>query len=191
MDLTSGVIHLVLDYAPFHLPGLGVLARGFQFHHHDPTAIIRISWFEYVSHIHLLCPLILVATVLSDATRVQRYFWCCGGVWAHLFQTAHRWAHMPPATLPWVVRSLQSSGLLLSHARHMSHHEDLDHQFTILSGHTDIIVDNLSCIVPPTRYDLWFLFGVFWFLTPIFCDIIFRNRIHEMQGGVDQSFDKV
>jgi len=44
MDFASGVIHLILDYAPFDLPGLGVLAKGFEFHHHDPTAIIRISW---------------------------------------------------------------------------------------------------------------------------------------------------
>merc|ERR1712146_352878 len=91
-------------------------------------------------------------------------------------------AHMPPATLPWVVRSLQSSGLLLSHERHMSHHEDLDHQFTILSGHTDVIVDYLSSIVPPTRYDLWFLFGACWFLIPLVGDVIFRDSIHKLQG---------
>jgi len=192
MDLTSGVIHLVLDYAPFHLPGLGMLARGFQYHHHDPTAIIRISWFEYVSHIHFLCPLIQVAVLLSDASRMQRFFWFCGGIWAHLFQTAHRWAHMPPASLPWIVRSLQNSGLLLSHEQHMYHHEDLEHQFTILSGHTDVILDNLSSIVPPARYDIWFLFGVFWFLIPIFADSICRDFVLELEDiKVDSSSDKL
>lgn len=183
MDITSGIVHLVLDYAPFKLPGLGILAKGFQFHHHDPTAIIRISWFEYVSHIHLLCPLIQVAVVLSDASRTQRLFWAWCGVWAHLFQTAHRWAHMPPETLSWVVRSLQSCGLLLSHKRHMSHHEDLDQQFTILSGHSDFLVDSLSNIVSPTRYDWWFLFGVLWFLVPIFSDVICRDAVQRLQGS--------
>lgn len=184
MDMTSGIIHLVLDYAPQHLPGLGILARGFQFHHHDPTAIIRISWFEYVSHIHFLCPLIQTAVILSDASRLQRLFWFSGAVWSHLFQTAHRWAHMPPDSLPQIVRAMQSAGFLLSHERHMNHHEDLERQFTILSGHTDLIVDNLSSFMPPARYDLWLLFGVFWFLLPIFVDTACRDWVHRLQGTV-------
>jgi hypothetical protein len=178
MDMTSGIIHLVLDYAPFHLPGIGILARGFQYHHHDPTAIIRISWFAYVSHIHLLCPVIQVAVVLSGASRAQRLFWFWGGVWAHLFQTAHRWAHMPPEWLPFVVRFMQGHGLLLSHERHMSHHEDLEHQFTILSGHTDVIMDSACGLVPPVRYDIWFLIGVLWFLLPMFVDVAYQDAMH-------------
>mmetsp|Transcript_133369 Transcript_133369/g.297567 ORF Transcript_133369/g.297567 Transcript_133369/m.297567 type:complete len:445 (+) Transcript_133369:32-1366(+) len=192
MDLTSGVIHLVLDYAPFDLPGLGILARGFQYHHHDPTAIIRISWFEYASHIHFLVPLIQVAVILSDASRLQRLFWFWGGIWAHLFQTAHRWAHMPPAGLPWIVRAMQTRGLLLSHERHMSHHQDLDSQFTILSGHTDVILDSFSSVVPAARYDLWLLFGVFWFLLPIFTDSICRDAVETLQGtGAMSKLNKV
>lgn len=180
MDLTSGIIHLILDYAPASLPGLGALAKGFQYHHHDPTAIIRISWYEYASHMHVLFPLIIAFIFLSDATRLQRLFWSWGAVWAHMFQTAHRWAHMPPETLPWVVRSLQSSGALLSHELHMSHHQDLESQFTILSGHTDLVLDNLSSLVPAARYDLWCLFGVFWFVFPFALDVYYHDAILEL-----------
>lgn len=35
------------------------LARGFRYHHEDPTAICRISWFEYASHTHLLAVVVL------------------------------------------------------------------------------------------------------------------------------------
>eukprot|EP00931_Biecheleriopsis_adriatica_P085532 TRINITY_DN6008_c0_g2_i1.p1 TRINITY_DN6008_c0_g2~~TRINITY_DN6008_c0_g2_i1.p1 ORF type:complete len:453 (+),score=19.13 TRINITY_DN6008_c0_g2_i1:64-1422(+) len=182
MDMSSGMIHLVLDYAPQNIPGLGILAKGFQYHHDDPTAIIRISWFEYASHIHVLYPLIQAAVVLSSASRLQRYFWFWGGVWAHLFQSAHRWAHMPPDSLPWIVRTLQSNGLLLSHERHMSHHEDLEKQFTILSGHTDFIVDCMSWVMPAERIDLWFLFAIFWFLLPILVDTSCRDAILGLQG---------
>eukprot|EP00931_Biecheleriopsis_adriatica_P085531 TRINITY_DN6008_c0_g1_i2.p1 TRINITY_DN6008_c0_g1~~TRINITY_DN6008_c0_g1_i2.p1 ORF type:complete len:450 (+),score=24.42 TRINITY_DN6008_c0_g1_i2:44-1393(+) len=182
MDVSSGVIHLVLDYAPQNTPGLGVLARGFQYHHDDPTAIIRISWYEYASHIHFLCPLIQVAVVLSSASRLQRYFWFWGGAWAHLFQSAHRWAHMPPDTLPWIVRTMQDTGILLSHERHMSHHEDLEKQFTILSGHTDIIVDGMSWVMPAERYDLWLLFAILWFLLPSIVDTACRDAVLGLQG---------
>eukprot|EP00931_Biecheleriopsis_adriatica_P085530 TRINITY_DN6008_c0_g1_i1.p1 TRINITY_DN6008_c0_g1~~TRINITY_DN6008_c0_g1_i1.p1 ORF type:complete len:451 (+),score=24.41 TRINITY_DN6008_c0_g1_i1:121-1473(+) len=182
MDVSSGVIHLVLDYAPQNIPGLGVLAKGFQYHHDDPTAIIRISWFEYASHIHFLCPLIQAAVVLSGASRLQRYFWFWGGAWAHLFQSAHRWAHMPPDTLPWIVRMMQDSGILLTHERHMRHHQDLEKQFTILSGHTDFIVDGMSWVMPAERYDLWLLFAILWFLLPAIIDTACRDAILSLQG---------
>jgi hypothetical protein len=189
-DMTSGVMHLVLDYAPHHLPGLGVLAHGFQHHHHDPTAIIRISWFEYVSHIHLLCPVVQLAVVVSGASRAQRLFWLCTGAWAHVFQAAHRWAHMPPEWLPPIVRFMQGRGLLLSHERHMHHHEDLEHQYTLLSGVSDVIVDNVSRLVPPSRYDVWFLFGVLWLLVPMFVDVRYRDAIRGC-GSTEEPHEKV
>mmetsp|Transcript_61631 Transcript_61631/g.133434 ORF Transcript_61631/g.133434 Transcript_61631/m.133434 type:complete len:455 (-) Transcript_61631:191-1555(-) len=181
-DVTSGIVHLILDYAPHWLPGLGGLARGFQYHHYDPTAICRISWYAYVSHIHLLCPLIIVLVVLSQSSRIQRLFWVWGCIFAHLFQTTHRWAHFPPETLPWVVQLLQSSGILLSHSRHMSHHEDLEKQFTILTGHSDVILDSLARIVPPARYDLWLVVGVCWLLLPSLLDMIFRSSITQLES---------
>jgi len=175
MDLTSGIVHLILDYAPNWLPGLGSLARGFQYHHHDPTAIIRISWYEYVSHVHLLVPLVFLMLALSNASRVSRLFWFWGSVNVHVFQTAHRWAHFPPEMLPSWVKVLQASGVVLTHERHMSHHEDLESQFTILSGKADIVLDNLSRWIPPWRYDLWACFGVAWFVFPILLDVKFRH----------------
>lgn len=183
MDLTSGIVHLILDYAPHFLPGLGPLAKGFQYHHEDPTAIIRISWYAYVSHVHLLLPLIAALLLLSDASRVQRLFWFWCAVFVHLFQTTHRWAHFPPETLPTPVLWLQRSGLLLSHERHMSHHEDLERQFTILSGHTDVILDAASKVVPPWRYDLWLLIGIGWLLLPILLDVRFRTIIEACDLG--------
>lgn len=183
MDLTSGIIHIIFDNAPHDLPLLGFMAGGFQFHHYDPTAIIRISWFEYVSHVQFMCPLIEIAVILGNASRSLHLFWLFGGMWAHLFQTAHRWVHMPPSELPWIVNAMQSCGILLVPERHMSHHEDLEHQFTILSGHTDVILDNLSLLVPPARYDLWFLLGALWFLLPFFADTIFRDSFHSASAG--------
>mmetsp|Transcript_55802 Transcript_55802/g.154482 ORF Transcript_55802/g.154482 Transcript_55802/m.154482 type:complete len:447 (-) Transcript_55802:107-1447(-) len=186
MDLTSGIVHLILDYAPAWIPGIGPLAKGFQYHHFDPTAIIRISWYSYVSHVHLLCPLVALLLVLSDASRASRVFWFWGAVFVHLFQTTHRWAHFPPSDLPRLVRLLQASGMVLTHTRHMAHHEDLERQFTILSGHTDVVLDAASRLVPPWRYDLWMVFGVFWFLLPVGLDIRFRARLESMDASICQ-----
>lgn len=183
MDLTSGIVHLILDYAPSWLPGIGPLARGFQYHHFDPTAIIRISWYAYVSHVHLLCPLIAGLVLLSSASRVARLFWFWGAVFVHLFQTTHRWAHFQPKDLPDIVQYFQSSGLLLTHQRHMDHHQDLERQFTILSGHTDAILDTASRIVPPWRYDIWMLIGVCWLMLPVGIDLCCRGRLEALDSS--------
>jgi hypothetical protein len=181
MDLVSGIVHLILDYAPHWLPVLGGLARGFQYHHHDPTAIVRISWYAYVSHVHLLCPVVAALLVLSDASRVQRLFWFWGAVFVHLFQTTHRWAHFRPDQLPWPVQVWQQSGLLLTKERHMGHHEDLESQFTILSGHTDFLLDAAVKLVPPIRYDVWLFVGIAWFLLPIGLDVSFRRSFEALE----------
>lgn len=187
MDLVSGVVHLILDYAPHWIPVLGDLARGFQYHHADPTAIIRISWYAYVSHIHLLCPLVMILLWASDASRVQRLFWFWGSVNVHVFQTAHRWAHFPPHALNEIVVLLQDWGLVLTHAKHMQHHEDLEKQFTILSGHTDIILDTFSQVIPPQRYDLWLFVGVIWFTLPMFLDMHFRQFFESFDQSLGKS----
>ena len=48
------------------------LAGGFRYHHEDPTAILRISWFEYASHTHLLCAVVLLlGSKIRTAFRVR------------------------------------------------------------------------------------------------------------------------
>jgi len=190
MDVTSGIVHLILDYAPHWIPGLGGLARGFQYHHFDPTAIIRISWYAYVSHIHLLVPVVLYVVHISEASRLQRLFWFWGSLYAHLFQTTHRWAHMPHDMLPWIVRFMQDVGILLSHERHMQHHADLERQFTILTGVSDVLLDALSDLLPAARYDVWMLLGVLWFVLPSALDVRFRTALRRV-GAVSPVEDAV
>ncbi|CAJ1436591.1 unnamed protein product [Effrenium voratum] len=185
MDFCSGVIHLILDYAPTFLPVLGGLAGGFRYHHEDPTAILRISWFEYASHTHLLCAVVLLALRLAPSSRGLRFFWVWGIVWSHVFQSAHRWAHWPPDALPGPVRALQTAGLVLTHSRHMQHHQDLEKQFSILSGCADCVLDRLVRIVPAARYDLWCVFGVLWFFLPSFLDLYLRSLSSSSDASLD------
>eukprot|EP00438_Fugacium_kawagutii_P033575 Skav207001 [mRNA] locus=scaffold1299:78899:80498:- [translate_table: standard] len=76
-------------------------------------------------------------------------------VWCHLFQSAHRWAHFPADQLPVWITALQG-GLVLSHERHMEHHQDTGKQFTILSGQMDWILDAFVKLMPAQYYDYWY-----------------------------------
>ncbi|CAE8639830.1 unnamed protein product [Polarella glacialis] len=187
MDISSGMVHLILDYAPQFIPGLGSLARGFQYHHDDPMGIIRISWYAYVSHIHLLIPIVSAMSLLSKPSRVQRLFWSWSLFFAHAFQTAHRWAHMTEEMLSWPVRLLQSSGIILTHERHMNHHQDLEKQFTILSGMGDVFLDWASSVLPASNYDLWCVLGVLWFFMPSYLDLHFRYFTDKLDSGQKRS----
>ena len=92
------------------------LSGGFRYHHEDPTAICRISWFEYASHIHLLAVVVLCLSCncincllscwelsvrlvrfelrLAPHSRGLRFFWVWGlATWQHfkLFCLGSTW----------------------------------------------------------------------------------------------------
>jgi len=72
----------------------------------------------------------------------------------------------------------------------MEHHQDLEKQFTILSGHTDLILDPLVKLLPAAHYDYWCVIGVLWFFLPVFVDLwlLSDEKMSSASGKVD---DKV
>merc|ERR1712012_1166182 len=82
--------------------------------------------------------------------------------------------------VPWPVAMAQAWGVLLDQDAHQRHHADLESQFTILSGHADIVIDNLSQLVTPQRYDIWLFIVVSWMLVPVALDIVFRGKLNRM-----------
>eukprot|EP00747_Dinoflagellata_sp_TGD_P179647 gnl/TRDRNA2_/TRDRNA2_30766_c0_seq1.p1 gnl/TRDRNA2_/TRDRNA2_30766_c0~~gnl/TRDRNA2_/TRDRNA2_30766_c0_seq1.p1 ORF type:complete len:475 (-),score=49.90 gnl/TRDRNA2_/TRDRNA2_30766_c0_seq1:49-1473(-) len=181
MDLTSGVVHLMLDYMPNWLPFVGIVANGFQEHHSNPGLLARKPIWNQVNDVFMIAPLAVIFLLATGPSRLQRLFWFWGVVYAFLFLMAHPWAHKPKDMLPWPVQVAQAWGILLDQDKHMRHHADLESQFTILSGHADLVIDNLSQLVPPQRYDLWLIFFVTWFLSPIFLDVRCRKLMESVE----------
>eukprot|EP00928_Gymnodinium_smaydae_P095205 TRINITY_DN8152_c0_g1_i1.p1 TRINITY_DN8152_c0_g1~~TRINITY_DN8152_c0_g1_i1.p1 ORF type:complete len:447 (+),score=56.87 TRINITY_DN8152_c0_g1_i1:52-1392(+) len=190
MDLTTSIVHLFMDNCPRWLPILGQISRGFQFHHWDPTGIVRISWFAYVRTAFLLVPPIVALVHLSQVSRTCRLFWFWNCMAVPYFQTTHRWAHFQPDSLPDVVRLLQSTGLAMNHEHHIRHHRDLEFQFSIMSGCTDFVMDFLSYFLPCWRYDLWAVVGAAWFLSPILLDVKFRGLFEGLESTYEAKQQK-
>lgn len=181
MDCTSGIAHLCLDYMPGWTPIIGVVATGFQEHHRNPALLARKPYWNQLNDVFILAPLAVVFLVGTNPSRVQRLFWFWSILYAILFLLAHPWAHMHPDQLPFLVSLAQKSGVLLNQDSHMRHHQDLESQFTILSGHADVFIDTLSQWLPPQRYDLWLFIFVTWFLTPIYMDIFLRSSMEKIE----------
>jgi len=180
MDLLSGMAHLCLDYAPNWIPIVGPVANGFQLHHRQPGLLARKRIWNQVNDVFIIMPgpvLFLIGLNPSRPTRLF-YFWCI--CFAFLFLMAHPWAHMHEDMVPRLVAIAQGWGVLLNQDAHRRHHEDLESQFTILSGHSDFIIDHLSQLVTPQRYDIWLFFLVTWLLLPVMLDIKYRDFMTRM-----------
>jgi len=191
MDLTSGVAHLCLDYAPPWIPIMGPVANGFQVHHRDPALLARKRLWNQVNDVFIFMPVAVIFLLGSSPTRIMRLFWSVSICYALLFLCAHPWAHMHRDMVPYPVQVAQAWGVLLDQDRHKKHHEDLESQFTILSGKADIFIDTLSQIVPPQRYDLWMFFLVTWILIPVFLDIKCRPFMESLARSSSPRAEKI
>jgi len=172
LDLFSGVVHIVLDYAPQWLPVLGRVAYGTQLHHHDPTNFLQESPVDHVGHVHLILPLMPVLVFASDGSGSQRLWWFWCAIWAHLFQFTHRWSHMPREELAWPMKLAQDHHLLLHRDWHMQHHQDHSLNFCFLSGQvgTDSILNFATKLMPPIRYDFWLTCMLAMLFVPVLLD---------------------
>jgi hypothetical protein len=186
MDLTSGVTHLCLDYMPKWIPIVGVVANGFQVHHMNPALLARKRIWNQVNDLFILMPLPVIFILGTNPTRCARLFWFWCFFYAILFLLAHPWAHMHRDMVPRPVQLLQEWGVLLDQDKHMRHHADLESQFTILSGHSDIVIDNVSQLIPPQRYDLWLVILATWLLIPVFADLRWRQMVDRLTLSVSQ-----
>merc|ERR1712048_874097 len=140
----------------------------------------RKRLWNQINDVLIFMPLVVIFLIGSDPSRIMRFLWSLSIGYSLLFLCAHPWAHMYRDMVPYPVQLAQAWGILLDQDRHMKHHADLESQFTILSGKADIIIDSLSRIVPPQRYDLWLFFLVTWLLIPIFLEIRYRSFLQSL-----------
>lgn len=180
-DVVSGVVHILLDHVPHDVPGLGVMARGFQYHHHRPRSITTISWLAYTSHIHPVGILLAPFLWWIQPSRPAQLFWFFSWCFAHLFQTAHRWAHFPVQELPHVALILQRLKIVISSEYHMQHHQSLLDQFSTLGGFADPFLDYVSSHVIPARwYIAWSGVAVGLLLLPLGLDALIQSLLLNM-----------
>jgi len=177
LDLFSGVVHIILDYAPHWLPVLGRVAYGTQLHHHDPTNFLKDSFVDHVGHVHLILPVMPLLVFASNGSGYQRLWWFWCAIWAHLFQFTHRWSHMPKP--PWPINVAQDMHLLLHPEWHMLHHQDHSLNFCFLSGQvgTDFILNWATRVAPVVRYDVWLTCMMAMLLLPALIDLFSSRRI--------------
>lgn len=181
VDLMSGIAHLVLDYMPPWIPYVGIVARGFQEHHTQPSLLARKPVWNQVNDLFMFLPVVLIFLNFANFSRVTRLFFVWFSCYSVLVLLVHPWAHMYPDMVPQPIRLLQQLGLLLNQEKHKQHHGDLESQFTILSGSGDLVIDHLSDIVPPYRYDIWCFIFTSLIFVPVFLDRSCNSMLRSLE----------
>lgn len=125
-DFVSGLVHWTADtWGSETMPIVGRrFLRPFRVHHMNPDDFLRRNFVDTNGDVCMLViPLLLAALLIPLDTGAGRLCavvalgFCVGGMPTN---QVHQWAHM--RNPPRVVRWLQASGLLLSHAQHGRHH---------------------------------------------------------------------
>jgi len=181
-DVVSGLTHISFDFLPFYLPVFGGVARSFQYHHVHPRQAIEVPYFIMMTHLLLPAGLVSIALMAWKPRRSFRLFWFLmftfGGIGSY---STHRWMHHHPEELPAWFRLLQGLGVLASHDRHRTHHENPTISFSQLTGKSDFLIDSFSRnFVSAYKFEFWTSILLLSYAVPFVCG---REATHAKKPG--------
>jgi len=142
-DFISGIVHIYLDNSRIKHDGspTDFLRLGFQVHHLYP----QFQWtqnkhFQPHYEANTIFFMNIIVSVINVATfRSNTLFFVLS--LTLLMQANHYWCHAISSNkkVPFVVKWLQSCGILLYYKTHMKHHTTYDSSFCLLLGWCDPI----------------------------------------------------
>ena len=155
IDFYSYIGHWCIDnYGTEDTPMVGKkVILTFRVHHDDQMAICEHGWWEANGNT-CFASIPCSAIVIYQLSK----YWSPGNDWAiflagftigfwGLFSVAnqmHIWSHMYRKDLPWIVRALQSVGILISKENHANHHADgARSHYALVTGWTNELCEIL------------------------------------------------
>ena len=121
-DLFSGLVHWALDsFGSMRTPVFGpAFIRPFREHHVDPQGMTRHDFIEVNGASCLGClPILFSSFFLEGFLHAVIAFTCVGIL---LTNQCHKWAHLPDEEKSFLIKKLQSYGIVLRSDEHAMHH---------------------------------------------------------------------
>ena len=85
-----------------------------------------------------------------------------------VMQLGHRWSHTPPYGTPAFALFLQNAGFLIAPRVHAGHHvAPYGHNFSIMMGWADKLVNPVLYTVAHARHPVWIYVFICWLFTPV------------------------
>jgi hypothetical protein len=154
-DFLTGTVHWFEDrYLDEHTPFLGGLVGGPNvLHHHQPTAMLKGSYFErnYTTLVPALF-LMVIAFVFDGPLWVLLMF-----AFASQANEIHAWSHWA-GKVSWPIRMIQETGIVQSAKHHAEHHRSPHRiRYCVMSEWLNPFLDRMQ-----------FWTGCEWFMMVIF-----------------------
>mmetsp|Transcript_85633 Transcript_85633/g.242849 ORF Transcript_85633/g.242849 Transcript_85633/m.242849 type:complete len:459 (+) Transcript_85633:70-1446(+) len=144
-EVASATMHLVADNEAFSdLPLFGPIAKSFQWHHRDPTGIVRLTWISHLGALDMGMLLLMALALCNPRAWYLGIFALATHPLMYLMMATHRWTHCSPGDVPGIVALLQRRGVLLTPAGHSAHHADYEINFSLLTGWSNPVVNALA-----------------------------------------------
>ncbi|MBT8146142.1 MAG: fatty acid desaturase family protein [Gammaproteobacteria bacterium] len=144
VDFVSGVSHWAEDtFGDENTPLVGktILAPN-EYHHKYPMAFLDKSWLESSSVLLVFGALLLLIASLDGEIGWQVIFFVAFGVNTNQI---HKWSHMRPRKVPWIVRQLQRCRILQTQKHHLKHHlKPRNTNFCVVTNHLNYLLDKLG-----------------------------------------------
>jgi len=80
----------------------------------------------------------------------------------YLMMASHRWTHCPPGDIPWLVWVMQKSHMLLTIKAHNVHHGDYAHNFSLLTGWSNMPLNFICDHVLQPKHHAWMGMFLLW-----------------------------
>ena len=166
-DFVTGLIHVYLDNhhvvfnnihtLNFASAKLNRVAYAFQYSHHvNPCKMIeglpitatdgQLEILLYLATPTLIASKVMMITFLSWGEETRRLIVLGNSIFilfAMSSQIFHAYAHLPKSKVPFCMRLLQSTGIILSNAEHLKHHKRNEYFFSIVNGWSNPLLNKV------------------------------------------------
>ena len=142
-DLLSGFVHWFIESVLSRFSSFDWLVTPFL-EHHATSTLEDETWYITFSHIGILASAFLSILYVFPLPPFFVGYWIWLVAIAYMNQAIHRLCHRPLADRPRWFAKIQDWGLVLTAEHHAVHHDQLDRNYCLVSGHADLLLNRLT-----------------------------------------------
>ena len=143
LNLLSGFIHWFIENVLSRHSTFDALVNPFL-DHHARNILEEESWYITFSHIGILAFAFLSILYVFPLPPFFLGYWIWLVAISYMNPAIHRLCHRPLADRPRWFAKIQDWGLVLTAEHHAVHHDQVDQNYCLVSGHADLLLNRLT-----------------------------------------------
>jgi hypothetical protein len=128
------------------VPVLSSIAKDNDMHHYFPRGVVYYSNLENITFtLPIAIMILLVWFVIAPGFLIKhQYIFITFFILATISNILHKFTHLRDCELPYIVRLIYKSGILVDHNHHQKHHENPQIKYGVLFPITNVVLDTFG-----------------------------------------------